>query len=217
MNRNSARAHGIGPSPLTGSPAVRYASDMKDQWKQGLQWGALAWLGWVAVRSAVAASHGASTVVAVAWLAALALTWTRWSRVGVGAALLVQAAAGISRAASYEGEMHVPWMLTFFVPMSLPLLPLLFIAPERPRLTLALAFVGRWRDAARSLAGFRWIAVAGGVLLLNRAAWRALGWRVDALDGELVFDPWAILTVFAPPAVLCVLAALPEKRPRSTA
>jgi hypothetical protein len=190
---------------------------MKDQWKQGLQWGAFAWLGWVALRSTVAASHGGPSIVALAWLAALALTWTRWSRAGVGTALLVQAAAGISQAASYAGEMHVPWMLTFFLPMSLPLLPLLFMAPERPRLTLALAFVGRWRDAARSLAGLPWLAVALGVILLNRAAWRALAWPVDALDGGLVLDPWALLTVFAPPAALVVLAALPERRARATA
>ena len=190
---------------------------MKDQWKQGLQWGALAWLAWVAIRSTVAASHGGSLIVAVAWLTALALTWTRWSRVGVGAAILVQSAAGISHAASYTGEMHVPWVLTFFLPMSLPLLPLLFMAPERPRFTLALAFVGRWRDAGRSLAGLRWIAVSIGLLLVNRAAWRALEWPVDALDGGMVFDPWTILTVLAPPAVLCVLAALPQRLPRATA
>jgi hypothetical protein len=190
---------------------------MKDQWKQGLQWGAVVWLGWVALRSTVAAFHGWSPILAFAWLAALALTWTRWSRAGVGAALFAQAAAGIFRAASYEGEMHAPWMLTFFLPMSLPLLPLLFMAPERPRLTLALACVGRWRDAARSLAGVRWIPVALGVVLLNHTAWRAMEQRVDGLDGGLVLDPWMLLTVFAPQAALFGMAALPGRRAQATA
>ena len=76
------------------------------------------------------------------------------------------------------------------------------VAPERPRLTLALAVVGRWRDAARSLAGLRWIPVAAAVLLLNRTTWRVLAWPVDALGGGLFFDPWVILSVFAPLAVL---------------
>ena len=197
---------------MTGSPAALYAAGMKDQWKQGLQWGAVVWLAWIAARCSLAAYHGAPLIVAVAWLAALTLTWTRWSRVGVGAALLVQAAAGLLRAASYGGEMHIPWVLTFFLPMSLPLLPLLFMAPERPRLTLALAFVGRWGDAARSLAGFRWIAVALGVVLLNHTGWGALRWPEHALDGGLVFDPRVILTVFVPQAALFGLAALPTRR-----
>ncbi len=58
--------------------------------------------------------------------------------------------------------------------MSLPVLPLLFMQPDRPRLTLALLAMGRWRDAVAQLAGFRWPLVAVGVALLNRAGWGAL-------------------------------------------
>src|SRR4051794_194602 len=103
----------------------------RNQWTQGLQWGACAWLGWVAWSDLGIAWHSAFisqwTLLAAVWVAALALTWTRWSRVGVAVALVVQVVVGTVRAAGYEGEMHLAWALSFWLPMSLPLLPLLFM------------------------------------------------------------------------------------------
>ncbi len=97
-------------SRLTGSAAARYAAGMKDQWVKGLQWGGVAWLAWIAAKASLGVWHctiepGAyftvslgwlleRSIVAVAWCAALALTWTRWSRAGVGVAIVVQAIAG---------------------------------------------------------------------------------------------------------------------------
>jgi len=206
---------------LTTIHAARYTRPVstRNQWIQGLQWGACAWLGWVAWSALLHAWHcsiaptpyflisvawlAERSLLAAVWLAALALTWTRWSRVGVVIALVVQAVAGTVDAAGYEGELHVAWALTFWLPMSLPLLPLLFMEPDRPRLTLALLAVGRWRDAVAQLAGFRWLFVAAGVVLLNRAG-------LDVLRGWV--DSWLL-----PPALLFTIAAIPRRRRPATA
>lgn len=168
---------------------------MKEQWIKGAQWGAVAWLAYVTGSSLVMAfglSHDGAYLPALlpaaAWLATLALIGTRWSRAGVGIAILVQAVAGTVQAHSYPGDLRLGWALTFWLPMSLPLIPLLFASPASPRLTLALAVVGRWREALRQLTGFRWIAVATGIVLLNHAAWAASRSNVHTcfyeIDGE---------------------------------
>jgi hypothetical protein len=194
---------------------------MREQWIKGAQWGAVVWLVYVTGSSLMTAFHSGAylpdLLPATAWLAALAFTWTRWSRAGVGVAIAVQALAGTAQASTYPGEMRLGWALTFWLPMSLPLIPLLFATPDRPRLTVALAFVGRWHDAVRQLAGWRWIAVAAGVVLLNHAAWGASRWKVYGLDGLLRFDPWAVAIAFLPQLVLFGLAAVPRLRSPATA
>ena len=207
---------------------------MKDQWKQGLQWGAVAWLAWIAIKASLTAwsclpvlgddlSRAswwilASPILAVVWLAALALTATRWSRAGIGVAIVVQAITGTLAATAYPGDLHIPWALTFWLPMSLPLLPLLFMAPERPRLTVALALVGRFRDAAHTLSGWRWPLVAIGVVALNRAAWDALSWSVYGVDGVQRLQLSAFVNAGVPCAILFGLAAIPQlPRSRATA
>jgi hypothetical protein len=197
---------------------------MRDQWSKGVQWGSVAWLVYVTGSSLVRAFHPAhygaylpQLLPAAAWLAGLALTWTRWSRAGIRVAIVVQAVAGTVQATSYPGDMPLAWALTFWLPMSLPLIPLLFVIPDRPRLTFALVFVGRFRDALRQLAGWRWVAVAAGIVLLNHAAWSASRWDVYGVDGVLRFDPWAVLTAFLPQAVLFGLAAFPRVRSPATA
>ncbi len=133
----------MGLSRLTGSAAARYAAGMKDQWLKGLQWGGVAWLAWIAAKALLGVCHCAiepgayfavsvgwlveRSIVAAAWSVALALTWTRWSRVGVGAAIVVQAIAGTAVATTYGGPIPIPWALTFWLPMSLLLLPLLVL------------------------------------------------------------------------------------------
>jgi hypothetical protein len=56
--------------------------------------------------------------------------------------------------------------------------------PEHPRYTAALVLVGRFRDAARTLTGWRWPLVAAGVVALNRAGWNALVWNVFGLQSR---------------------------------
>jgi hypothetical protein len=204
-------AHASPSDQLTPERPARYTRPVntRNQRIQGLQWGAWAWLGWVAWSTVLRAWHSSLTpelsLLAAVWLAALALTWTRWSRVGVAVALVVQAVAGTVEAAGYGGEMHFAWALKFWLPMSLPLLPLLFMEPDRPRLTLALLAVGRWRDAVAQLTGFRWLVVAAGVVLLNRAGW-------TALEGLERAYGWVLL-----PALLFALAAIPRLHKPATA
>lgn len=90
--------------------------------------------------------------------------------------------------------MPLPWVLTFFLPMSLPLLPLLVLDPERPRVTLALVAAGRWRDAAEQLAGWRWLSVAAALVLLNRAGWEVLqGYEAESTAAFLIFGLVALI------------------------
>lgn len=236
--RNPSRIRGsrytISPPQLTCSVVTRYASRMKDQWKQGLQWGAVAWLAWIAMKASLTAWSClpilgnalaptswwilASPLLAVLWIAALALTWTRWSRAAVAAAVVVQAITATVDAATYPGDLHIPWALTFWLPMSLPLLPLLFMAPERPRLMVAFAFVGRFREAAATLAGWRWPLVAIGLVALNRAAWDALSWSAYGADGVQRLQLSAFISAGVPCALIFGLAALPQlPRSRATA
>lgn len=185
---------------------------MKDQWKQGLQWGGVVWLGYLAGCSLVMACRSAEFCLylpywlpAVAWLAALVLLWTRWARAGVAVAIAVQVAAGVVEAFRFdEGTLTWPSLM-------LPVLPLVFMEPERPRLTVALALVGRWRDASRKLAGWRWILVGVGTFLLARSGGRALHCWVYESDWTLHFDPEAVVNAFIPQAVLFGIAALPRR------
>jgi hypothetical protein len=116
--------------------------------------------------------------------------------------------------------MHLAWALTFWLPMTLPLLPLLFLAPERPRLTLAFAVVGRWRDADATIAGWSWVLVAAGLIALNRAGWNALEmhvWDPGMPESVLRFEPVRFAAAFSTVAVLLALAAIPVMFQPSTA
>jgi hypothetical protein len=212
---------------------------MKDQWLKGLQWGAVAWLGWeafVTVNTAVryiAQYHARATyqiacgiyaVSAIVALAALVLAWTRWSRIGIAALILAQVAMALIFFNGYprppvviEGvvcDTEMPWMAIFHANRDVfPLLPLLFLPPERPRLTMALALVGRWRDALPHLAGWRWIAVAAAVLCLSAAVGDAATAYEDD-NGIIAFLPWQFLAALAPCALLLGLAAVPPWRAR---
>lgn len=192
--------------------------DTKRQFKQGLQWGGLLWLAHLVLASLahLRAVHPfvlPYLLPGAAWALALALTWTRWSRLAVALAVSAQAGAAVAMTASM-GELRVT--LSAFLPLCLPVLPLLFMAPERPRLTIALALVGRWRDAARTLAGLRWPVVAVGILLLERTGWAALSTAWSSED-SLRIPGQGILLAFLPQAVLFGLAAVPRPRGAATA
>lgn len=185
---------------------------IKEQFKQGLQWGAVVWLAHIVVSSlrhfrAVNPFFLPYLLPFAAWLVAFALAWTRWSRAAVAVAVLAQTAAAIVMTASL-GEVSVT--MSACMPLCLPVLPLLFMAPERPRLTVALALLGRWREAAHTLKGFRWPFVALGVLLLERSGWASLGTAKSSEDWIRI-PGQDILIAFAPQAALFALAVIPRR------
>src|SRR4051794_37002760 len=104
----------------------------KEQFRQGLQWGGLLWLLHIVASSlshfrAVNPFFLPYILPSAAWLIGLALAWTRWSRVAVAVAMVAQAAAAIAITAQM-GEVGVT--MSACMPLCLPVVPLLFIAPE---------------------------------------------------------------------------------------
>jgi hypothetical protein len=201
---------------------------MKDQWIKGLQWGAALWLAWTAASSIVDVVDGlhfeiyAQTMIpALGWTLALALRWTRWSRVGVAIGIAAHTYAALAydppsiervdtlidgvRSQSYLDLMS---LLTKLVPACLLVIPLLFMAPERPRRAAALALVGRWDEAARELLGIRWVLVAAGVLVLHNAFPEALRWWRISIDGRVHFNGWYIARQLVACALLFGAAAV---------
>jgi hypothetical protein len=167
------------------------------QWSHGLQWGASTWLAYVAVRAVSRAVHvpsAAYVVVAVGWITALAFiaAGSRWSRGVVVAAIFAQAATGYASATDYGSPPSAPFALLFFLPMCLPLLPLVVLPVEQPRIALALIGLGRWREARSMLGGVGPLLVAAALVTLNRGAvdlcvhlqheqgWMATAWWVPA-------------------------------------
>jgi hypothetical protein len=205
---------------------------MREQWTKGFQWGGVAWLACVAassvlqvVRYSVEGVYPPFLLMAAGWTFALALTWTRWSRVGVAAGILLQVYVGaileapivqredyMFRGVMTESFLNLEPLLSSFLPRCLPLLPLLFMAPAKPRYAVALALVGRWRDAVRELAGVRWMLVAAGIVALPFAAPEALQWWGINEDGRVDFQWASVARALAPCAVLFGLAAI---RPRT--
>jgi hypothetical protein len=207
---------------------------MKDQWIKGLQWGAALWLAWIAASSVVDVVDGihfeiyAQTMIpAFGWTLALALQWTRWSRLGTAFGIAAHVYAALAydtppiervdtlidgvRSQSYLDLMS---LFTKFVPTCLPVIPLLFMAPARPRHVAALALVGRWEEAARELAGIRWVLVAAGVLVLHTAFPEALRWWRISIDGRVHFNGWYIARQLVVCALLFGAAAIRTPRGR---
>jgi hypothetical protein len=203
----------------------------RNQWSQGLQWGACAWLCYVVLRelggelSQLLAREGSPWTlprwmcgwgygwhVAAVWAVALSLiiVGSRWSRVAVAAAISMQALVAVRSASSYAGEPDSVWfVLRFFLPMCVPLLPLLVLRVEQPRVALALAALGRWSEARVRFGGIGVLAVAIAVISLNRGALDLLGYGLDpAAVLQVIHDrglPW---TGYLLPVVLFGLAAL---------
>lgn len=200
---------------------------MKDQWMKGLQWGAALWLAWIAASSIVDVVDGlhfeiyAQTMIpAFGWTLALALQWTRWSRVGIAIGIGAHVYAALAydmpsiervdtlidgvRSQSY---LDLTPLLTKLVPACLPVIPLLFLGPESPRRVAALALVGRWDETARDMAGIRWVLVAAGVLVLHTAFPEALRWWRISIDGRVHFNGWYIARQMVPCALLFGAAA----------
>lgn len=208
---------------------------MREQWKQGLQWGAAAvvarWLApwivypfwwamgqtenWQLMR---AIYLGASVLI----FALIVVTWTRCSRLAV-AALVVYLAWQVEPDSATFPSVLALRVICALRPYAeiVAFLPLLFITPERPRLTVALALLGRWREAARTLAGWRWPLVAVGVFLFGDVAGvfarSFCGMSVDNAPAVLCWNGCDMFCAIAPSLAPFVIAALPPWRRLATA
>ncbi len=203
---------------------------MKDQWKQGLQWGAVAAVAWwiapylvtpfymlTGAPASIRVHYALCTAIAVPIAALIAITWSKVSRVAV----LVLLAVSLWQADPMTSSVPVSpaYALVSFVfwhAAAVQFLPLLLVTPERPRVTVALALVGRWREALETLSGFRWIAVAAGVFSLDKTV-LAVCAAMYAKDGALRCNVSELLAALAPSAILFGLAALPRLRATATA
>jgi hypothetical protein len=206
---------------------------MKEQWLKGLQWGSLAavslaawqWLGGFILQpmrksDSYTTYHLVCALGMVAFFALAALTWSPLSRayvlllIGV---VLVQSASMCAPHYVCDGakagtiEPFSPSLFVLQGAPALPMLPMLFVDPECPRLTVALAFVGRFRDAARMLAGWRWPLVGLGVFYFNRTVSAAAG-AVYWDEGAIKVTTWDMLVALGPCAALFGVAALPRPR-----
>lgn len=209
---------------------------MREQWKQGIQWGSAAlvarWLApWIVYPFWWATGESddwrlmraVNLAAAVPVCALLVVTWSRYSRL-VPLAIIAWVAWHVERQPLSE-----PTTISYAVVRSVapycevvPFLPLLVLTPERPRLTVALALVGRWREAARSLAGWRWVIAAIAVFLLGDAMSEiAPSFGGVVLDGasrtELIVSSDRLLAAFVPVLALFGIAAIPSRRARATA
>jgi hypothetical protein len=164
----------------------------RNQWSQGLQWGACAWLGYVAwhavldfydtplgwMRDAFPGSwyFALRWFLAPAWLLAIALiaAGSPRSRAVVGVGILAQVVMGCAESGRPFGEFIPHWAMQNFLPMCLPLLPLVVLRVEEPRVVLALLALGRWREALARSGGFRTALVAAALVSLNHGAWDVL-------------------------------------------
>jgi hypothetical protein len=170
-------------------------------WRQGLVWGASAWLVYVTLRSAAGAlvpvlgkafwyavlpwRSSAAPFMTAVWLVALALVvaGSRWSRAAVAVGICAQAVVGMTEAAGYDdvGGPNLFFTLRFFVPMCLPLLPLLLFTVRWSRVRALLSGAGGWRV----------VLAATAVLSLNHGAYALLSnvGRGAAVYGTL---DWAL-------------------------
>ncbi len=216
---------------------------MKEQWLKGIQWGSIAWLTWDAFATVntnvhtIAQVHGreshhvACAVYAVASIVAvvaLALAWTRWSRLGAGVLIATEIVTVLIFYRGYPRPqlmiagvpyvIELPWSIwVASLSRSLPLLPLVFMAPERPRVAVAMALLGRWRDAFCQLAGWRWIAVAGAVFCVGDAMNAAFASSFEEARGLAGFLPLSFIAELGPCALLLGVSAFPLWRTSTTA
>jgi hypothetical protein len=182
---------------------VQESAPAPSPWRQGLAWGASAWLVYVTLRSAASAlvpvlgrafwylvlpwRSSAAPFMTAIWLAALALVAarSRWSRAMVAVAICAQAVVGTTEAAAYGEPFDLFFTLRFFVPMTLPLLPLVLFAAPRWFQARALLFgAGAWRAvlAAATLISLNHAAVAlFSNLSRGAAVYSTEAWAVPAL------------------------------------
>ena len=163
--------------------------DNRTRWSVGLEWGACAWLAYVAFRASTAAvaplfrwAHLGSWPSAFAWLmapvwvAALVSVCLRFAHVPCdGRCGDLRTGRGRDDGSSrVRGDAGLAFALRFFGPMSLPLLPLVVRPAVEPRAALGLLANGRWREAIGRFGGVRAGLAAVALIPLNRGAYDLL-------------------------------------------
>jgi hypothetical protein len=126
---------------------------------------------------------------------------SRWARAAMGAAIVAQGVVGVTEALRYGAPVELSFVLWFFVPMSLPLLPLVVLRVEQPREALALVALGRVREGWARAGGMSTILVAAALISLNHGTYALL---VDLYRGA---GPGALMELWFP-AGLFALAAV---------
>lgn len=200
--------------------------DTKQKFRLGLQWGALAWLGYITVQALRAAPFDPrllfileSEQKALPWLIACVCiaVGSRWARASVLLGILVQLIYGVSTAVFLYPRYTWPQLGMSCVVLSslqctgiamcLGMLPLVLWRVEHPRVVLALLALGRWRDAWARSGGAVAVLAALPVIALNHAL-------RDVFDGELVsLSLIAVLGVFALARYGEVMFAWPRSAP----
>jgi hypothetical protein len=169
----------------------------RNPWWLGLQWGALLWLPYVTFVACRDCSYtGLSDIVelwalgdwwpasywlfAPGWLAVIVLlaTGSRWTRPVVAVLMCAHFTVDFARASHATAsciqtlgipcEVSSPWREA--VPLFLPLLPLAVLRVERPRVVLALAALGRVREARARFGGVGTLLVAAVLLSTHSGA-----------------------------------------------
>jgi hypothetical protein len=183
----------------------------KNRWLLGLQWGACLWLPYVLwdagidFRSQIESLQDlidtwprfwwglGYALFLPGWIATVVLlvAGSRWARPAVATMILLRVAeAGIH---TYERQLgHAD--ATLFVSVLAPVLPLVVLRLEEPRVVLALAALGRWREALARSGGVVALLIALAVLSTHEAAFQALVFRVEL---PAAFGVTGILTALA--------------------
>jgi hypothetical protein len=154
-------------------------------------------------------------VVGLAWVAAIALivAGSGWSRVAVGAGILIQVLAECS--GPIRADLTPLIALQIFLIVALPLIPLVVLRVREPRLVVALLALGRWREALARSGGWRTALIAAAVVSLphgTRAAFASYpeSWphRVNKALAALGCENPSLWTGPLLPVILLALAAL---------
>ncbi len=193
--------------------------DAQERFRLALQWGALAWLGYVAVQTA----RLGSCPMVFAWMLACALlaAGSPWARGAVAVAILAQLAHGAFEAVKYLTPGDISQLPTSYIvraallhsgiALCLGMLPLVAWRAERPRVVLALLAVGRVRDAwARSGGGLALLAAVP-VIGLNHAT---MSFLRESRVGVLGLTAVAVLLLVARYGKVIVALPLKGRQPR---
>lgn len=193
--------------------------DTKERFRLGLQWGALAWLGYITVQSVLTWS----TPVMFAWMLACVLlaTGSRWARAAVVLGVLVQLTHGAFEAAMYltPGDLRDVPMKNIVravlahsgIALCLGMLPLVAWRLERPRVVVALLAVGRFREAWARSGGALALLAAMPVIALNHAM---MSFFRESRAGLLGLAAVALLLLVARYGEVIVALPLKGKQPR---
>jgi len=183
--------------------------NVKNRWLYGLQWGACLWLPYV-LRDAAQDFYYAGlshlpegwprlwwtpfyVLIFPGWLAAVALLVAGSRRARLAVTMMVLARIAVAAVETHAMQMP-DGGAQYIVPLFLPLLPLVVLRVEEPRVVLALAALGRWREALARSGGVVALLVALAVLSTHLSAREAVwgspvsdAFRLPAMLAGLAF------------------------------